>query len=154
MKYVDCRDERSNTITTISKEDEAKSLGATEFYATKGAKELKIKAPIDNLIVTTSSQPDWGLYLPNMSPSGVISPLSVDSNDLKIPYMPLLANGLRIQGGIVASRQVHRDMLEFASFHQIKPVKMTFPMTLDGVRESLKTLEEGKMRYRGVLVAK
>ncbi|CAG8390918.1 unnamed protein product [Penicillium salamii] len=136
-----------------SKEEEAKKLGASEFYATKGAKELKIKAPIDNLIVTTSSQPDWPLYLQNMSPNGVISPLSVDSNDLKIPYMPLLVNGLRIQGGIVSSRQVHRDMLEFAAFHKIKPVKMTFPMTLEGVEESLKTLEDGKMRYRGVLVA-
>ncbi|KAJ5502762.1 Polyketide synthase enoylreductase [Penicillium fimorum] len=138
---------------TESKKDEAMTLGAGEFYATKGAKELNMKAPIDNLIVTTSSQPDWSLYLNIMAPSGVISPLSVDSNDLKIPYMPLLLNGLRIQGGIVGSRQVHKDMLEFAAFHNIKPVKMAFPLTLDGVKEALKTLEEGKMRYRGVLVA-
>lgn len=138
---------------TDSKKEEATKLGAGEFYAIKGVKELKIKAPLDHLIVTTSSQPDWPIYLNVMAPGGVISPLSVDSNDLKIPYMPLLVNGLRIQGGIVASRQVHRDMLEFASFHNIKPVKMTFPLTLDGVKESLKTLEEGKMRYRGVLVA-
>jgi D-arabinose 1-dehydrogenase-like Zn-dependent alcohol dehydrogenase len=138
---------------TDSKKDEATKLGATEFYATKGAKELKIKAPINNLIVTTSSQPDWNLFLGVLAPGAVISPLSVDANDLKIPYMPLLVNGLRIQGGIVSSRQVHRDMLEFAAFHNIKPVKMTFPLTLDGVKESLKTLEDGKMRYRGVLVA-
>ena len=140
-------------LRPISKEEEAKKLGAAEFYATKGAKELKIKAPIDNLIVTTSSQPDWPLYLSNMSPNGVISPLSVDANDLKIPYMPLLVNGLRIQGGIVSSRQVHRDMLEFAAFHNIKPITMTFPMTLEGVQESVNTLKDGKMRYRGVLVA-
>ncbi|KAJ5166087.1 uncharacterized protein N7482_004868 [Penicillium canariense] len=138
---------------TDSKKEEAMRLGATEFYATKGANELKLEKPIDNLIVTTSSQPDWQLYLNVMAPNGVISPLSVDSNDLKIPYMPLLLNGLRIQGGIVSARQVHRDMLEFAAIHNIKPVKMTFPMTLEGVKESLKTLEEGKMRYRGVLVA-
>ncbi|OQE42336.1 hypothetical protein PENCOP_c004G04162 [Penicillium coprophilum] len=138
---------------TDSKKDEAMKLGACEFYATKGAKELKVKAPIDNLIVTTSSQPDWPLYLNIMAPGSVISPLSVDSNDLKIPYMPLLSHGLRIQGGIVASRQVHKDMLEFAAFHNIKPVKMTFPLTLDGVKQALKTLDDGKMRYRGVLVA-
>jgi D-arabinose 1-dehydrogenase-like Zn-dependent alcohol dehydrogenase len=130
---------------TDSKKEEAMKLGAGEFYATK--------APIDNLIVTTSSQPNWSIYLSVMAPSGVISPLSVDSNDLKIPYMPLLGNGLRIQGGIVGSRQVHKDMLEFASYHNIKPVKMTFPLTLDGVKQSLTTLEEGRMRYRGVLVA-
>ncbi|KAJ5742808.1 uncharacterized protein N7511_011209 [Penicillium nucicola] len=138
---------------TDSKKDEARKLGAAEFYATKGVKDLKISAPIDNLIVTTSSQPDWQLYLNVMAPNGVISPLSVDANDLKIPYMPLLVNGLRVQGGIVSSRQVHRDMLAFAAFHSIKPIKMTFPLTLDGVKQSLKTLEEGKMRYRGVLVA-
>ncbi|RJE27597.1 alcohol dehydrogenase [Aspergillus sclerotialis] len=138
---------------TDSKKEEAKKLGASEFYATKGVKELNIGKPIDNLLVTTSSQPDWQLYLNLMSPGGIISPLSVDSNDLKIPYMPLLVNGLRVQGGIVSSRQVHREMLEFAAHHQIKPVNMTFPMTLEGVTQSLKTLEDGKMRYRGVLVA-
>ena len=52
-----------------------------------------------------------------------------------------------------SARQVHRDMLEFAAVHGIKPVKMTFPLNLEGVKDSLKTLEDGKMRYRGVLVA-
>ncbi|KAJ5919295.1 hypothetical protein N7466_010238 [Penicillium verhagenii] len=138
---------------TDSKKEEALKLGATEFHATKGLKELKLEKPLDNLIVTTSSQPDWKMYLGVMAPGGVISPLSVDAGDLKIPYMPLLLSGLRVQGGIVSSRQVHRDMLEFAALHKIKPVKMSFPLTLEGVKESLKTLEDGKMRYRGVLVA-
>lgn len=139
--------------STENKKEEALKLGAAEFYATKGATDLKLEKPIDNLIVTTSSQPDWHLYLKFMAPSGVISPLSVDSKDLNIPYMPLLENGLRLQGGIVPSRQVHRDMLTFAAFHHIKPVNMKFPMTVEGITQSLKTLEEGKMRYRGVLVA-
>lgn len=139
--------------STDGKKDEALKLGATEFYATKGVEELKLEKPLDNLIVTTSSQPDWQLYLNVMAPSGVISPLSVDVNDLKMPYMPLLVNGLRVQGSIIASRQVHRDMLEFAAFHGIKPVKMMFPMTATGATDCLKILEEGKMRYRGVLVA-
>ncbi|CAL5874574.1 uncharacterized protein PFLUO_LOCUS8871 [Penicillium psychrofluorescens] len=138
---------------TDNKKDEAMKLGATEFHATKGIKELKLEKPIDNLLVTTSSQPDWQMYLNVMAPGGVISPLSIDSNDFQIPYMPLLVQGLRVQGGVVSARQVHRDMLEFAAVHNIKPIKMTFPMTLEGVKESLKTLEEGKMRYRGVLVA-
>lgn len=138
---------------TDNKKEEAMKLGATEFHATKGVKELKVEKPIDNLLVTTSSQPDWQLYLNVMAPNGVISPLSIAADDLKIPYMPVLTNGLRIQGGIVSARQVHRDMLEFAAHHDIKPVKMTFPMTLEGVKDSMKILEEGKMRYRGVLVA-
>lgn len=46
---------------TDSKRDEAKALGAHEFYATKGAKNLDIGRPVNYLIVTTSANPDWNL---------------------------------------------------------------------------------------------
>ncbi|KAJ9623307.1 hypothetical protein H2204_011213 [Knufia peltigerae] len=138
---------------TDSKKDEAMRLGATEFYAVKGLKELKIKAPIDHLLVTTASQPDWNMYLPVMAPSGTIYPLTVSEDDLKMPYMPLIMQGLRMQGSLVATRQIHREMLEFAALHHIKPIIQTFPMSLEGVNKAFETLEAGKMRYRGVLVA-
>lgn len=138
---------------TDSKKDEAFRLGATEFYATAKAKELKINKPLDNLIVTTSAQPDWNLYIPVLAPGATISPLSVAMEDFRIPYMALIANGLRVFGSIVSARKVHQDMLDFAAFHGIKPVSVRYPMTVDGIQDSLKTLEEGKMRYRGVLVA-
>lgn len=138
---------------TDSKRDEAMKLGATEFYATKGAKELKIGNPLTNLIVTTSSQPDWNLYSSVLDNGAVISPLSVSMDEFKFPYMTLLGKGLRVQGSIVSARKVHRDMLDFAAFHGIKPVKMTYPLTVEGASECLKTLTDGKMRYRGVLVA-
>ncbi|KAK9312006.1 chaperonin 10-like protein [Lipomyces starkeyi] len=138
---------------TESKKDDAINLGANEFYATKGLTSLDIGKPLDHLIVTTSSQPDWKLYIGLMAPGGTISPLSVDNRDLTIPYMPLLLNGLRIQGGIVSARKLHRDMLDFAAFHGIKPMIMRFPFNVDGIESCLKTLTEGKMKYRGVLVA-
>ncbi|KAF7596067.1 hypothetical protein BBP40_003329 [Aspergillus hancockii] len=136
-----------------NKEEEAKELGATEFYATKGVMELKLEKKLDNLIVTTSSQPDWNLYVGVLNPGATISPLTVSLEDFKFPYMVLLTNGFNIQASVVAARQVHRDMLDFAAFHGIKPVNMTYPMTKEGIEDCLKTLEEGKMRYRGVLIA-
>ncbi|GCB21461.1 alcohol dehydrogenase [Aspergillus awamori] len=135
-----------------NKREEALQLGAKEFYATKGVTELKIGKPLNNLIVSTSSQPDWKLYVNVLAPGAVISPLSVDNEDFKFPYMALLANGLRVQGSIVAARQVHRDMLDFAALHGIKPILMKYPLSVDGVNDAMKTLEDGKMRYRGVLV--
>jgi len=44
-------------------------------------------------------------------------------------------------------------MLAFAAKHGIKPQIERFPMTHDGVTEAMQKLREGKMRYRGVLVA-
>lgn len=136
---------------TDNKREEAKKLGAAEFYSTKGAKELKIEKPVDHLIVTTSSQPDWNLYIPVLAPGASISPLSVAMEDFKFPYMGLLSNGLRVLGSIVAARKVHMDMLEFAAFHGIKPISVRYPMTVEGIQDCLDTLEAGKMRYRGVL---
>jgi D-arabinose 1-dehydrogenase-like Zn-dependent alcohol dehydrogenase len=139
--------------STDSKKDEAIELGADEFVTTKGVKELHVSGPIDHLIVTTSFQPDWKQFLPIMAPCGSIYPLTVSPEDLKIPYMLIIAGELKIQGSLVAVRQVHREMLAFAAKHQIRPIIEQFPMTVEGIEESMKKLEEGKMRYRGVVVA-
>jgi D-arabinose 1-dehydrogenase-like Zn-dependent alcohol dehydrogenase len=42
---------------TESKKEEAMKLGAKEFVAMKGKKELKMEKPINCLLVTTSAQP-------------------------------------------------------------------------------------------------
>ena len=138
---------------TTSKEEEAGKLGAKEFYATKGLKELKIERPINYLLVTTSAQPDWNLYMNILAPGASIFPLSVSGGDLTLPYMPLLLNGIRVQGSVVAPRALHREMLRFAAVHGIRPIIETFPLTKEGVEQAFEHLSEGKMRYRGVLVA-
>lgn len=156
--------------STESKKEEAAKLGAKQFVATKGKKELDIGKPLDVLLVTANFQPgkflrrttpksiaanipvDWSLILPIMAPNSTIFPLTVSQDDLKIPNMPLIVNGIRIQGSVVAPRNYHKEMLDFAALHNIKPINMEFPMSVDGITEAMKTLEDGKMRYRGVLV--
>ncbi|KIX04218.1 uncharacterized protein Z518_07772 [Rhinocladiella mackenziei CBS 650.93] len=137
---------------TESKKQEAMTLGAMEFYATKGLTGLKPERPLDHLLVTTSQQPDWNLYLPIMAPSGTIYPLTVSNDDLRMPYMSLIIGGLKVQGSLVAARQIHREMLDFAATHGIKPISQTFPLNADGISQAFQRLD-GKMRYRGVLVA-
>lgn len=138
---------------TESKKEEALGLGATEFHATKGVSTLEVSQPIDHLLVTSSALPDWKLFLPIMAPRGVIYPMTVSSDDFTIPYMPLLANEIRVQGCLVAARQVHRDMLEFAARHQIRPIIEKKSMTIEGIEESMGRLREGEVRYRAVVVA-
>lgn len=135
-----------------SKKEEAKKLGASEFHAMKGVKELKLERGIDRLLVTTASPPDWSIYQSAMKPRGIIYPLGLNDGDLQMPFMPLLVQGLRIQGSVVGSRHLHRDMLTFAAQHDIRPITQTFPMTKSGIEEAFKTLNDGSMRYRGVLV--
>jgi len=43
-------------------------------------------------------------------------------------------------------------MLQFAAQHKIKPVLMEFPLSQEGITKAMETLNDGNMRYRGVLV--
>ena len=70
-----------------------------------------------------------------------------------MPYTPIIEQALRIQGSLVADRQTHKEMLDFAARHGIKPIVQTFPLTKGGIEEAFGVLEGGGMRYRGVLVA-
>lgn len=137
---------------TENKKEESLRLGAHEFISTKGATELKTSRLLNRLLVTTSAQPDWELILPILAPRAVIYPLSVSLDNLVMPYLPLVLQGISVQGSLVASRSVHRQMLDFAALHQIKPIVETFPMTEEGIKEALEKLDKGQVYYRAVLV--
>jgi len=139
--------------STDSKKAEALSLGAMEFYATKGVEKLEIGRPVDHFIVTASMNPNWSLYLPILAPMATIYPLTVAGGEFAIPHMGLISRGFRVQGSACASRGVHTKMLEFAALHSIKPIVQEFPLTLLGIEEAIGKLDKGQIRYRAVLVA-
>lgn len=139
--------------TTEDKKAEAEKFGATEFYATKGKTELEGVEPVQHLIVTTAVQPDWTIFTSVLAPRATIFPLGASAADLKFPYLPFFFKGFTIQGSLVAPRHTHREMLEFAAVHGIRPVVQKFPMDVEGIEKAIETLKAGSMRYRGVLVA-
>ncbi|WQF78911.1 Putative alcohol dehydrogenase, zinc-type, GroES-like superfamily, NAD(P)-binding domain superfamily [Colletotrichum destructivum] len=140
---------------TDSKRSEAMKLGARSFYATKDSKGLDIGSKkLDILLVTSSMPPEWQLYIPLLSPGATIFPLTISMGDFSIPYQALISMGLRVQGAMVASRVVQKQMLEFAARNNVKPVVETFAMSRGGITEAFEKLANGQMRYRGVLIPK
>jgi D-arabinose 1-dehydrogenase-like Zn-dependent alcohol dehydrogenase len=135
------------------KKDEALKLGAHEFIATANlGKDYQIEHPITRLLVTTSAQPDWTQILPLMSMRSSIYPLSVSEGDLSLPYMPILIKGINIQGSLVANKGQHRQMLDFAALHNIRPMIEKFPMSEEGLKNAMDKLEKGDIYYRAVLL--
>ncbi|OOF98236.1 hypothetical protein ASPCADRAFT_164643 [Aspergillus carbonarius ITEM 5010] len=140
--------------STEDKREEALSLGANEFYATKGVSDyanLGVTKPIDRLLITTSAKFNLGLFYPVLARNASIIPLSVDSGDLTAPYMPTVGAGHRIVGSCVSSRFPQNKMIDFAARHKISSIVERYPMTLEGVTEAVDRLQSGKMRYRGVI---
>lgn len=136
-----------------NKKEEATKLGAHEFVAAKNNPKLEGVKPVDYLLVTTSAQPDWKVYLKVLEKDATIIPLSVDEGDFVFPYMPIVGKQLKIQGSLVASREVHSLMLEFAARHGIKPIIEEVPMTEDGINHAVERLKKGDVRYRFVAVS-
>lgn len=92
-------------------------------------------------------------FLDVLKPTGSIYPLTINFGNFDIPTFPVVVKGITIQGTAVAARSVHKRMLDFAARHGVHPIIERFPMTKSGVEEGMAKLRDGKMRYRGVLVA-
>lgn len=88
-----------------------------------------------------------------MATGGTTYSLTVSFDAPAVPMLPILINGLRIQGLADAPRAEIRRMLKFAVDHKIELTIMIWPLDEQGITDAMKTLREGKMRYRGVLVA-
>ena len=71
---------------------------------------------------------------------------------LTLLAVPLIVNGLSVQGSVVAPRHIHQQMLDFSALHKIEPILEKFPMTEQGITEAMEKLDSGSMRYRGVLI--
>ena len=87
-----------------------------------------------------------------MSPDSIVLPITISQGNLSVPYLPFVLQGLRFQGSVVSPRRIHQQMVEFAAGNSIKPILMEFPLNEEGIEKGMKTLEDGHMRYRGVLV--
>lgn len=87
-----------------------------------------------------------------MRPFGKIYPMTITEEELVIPFMPFLLTEVSFVGACTSTPESVEQMLRFAAKHGVKPVLEKFPFTLDGISSALKKLEDGGMRYRGVLV--
>jgi len=134
------------------KEAEVLSIGASACYTSESLRSAAFGRGLNILIVTTPIMPDWSVYTPLLASKATIFPLTIGPGLLSFPSMPLLLNGITIQGSVVSPRNVHERMLEFAARHSIKPIVQTFAMSREGIQQAFATLKEGNMRYRGVLV--
>ncbi len=86
-----------------------------------------------------------------LAPFAKIFPLTISFDAFPVPALPLVVYGYSVIGSGGAHPQSINAMLSFAAKHRVKPAIEKFPMTVEGITAAMKKLEEGKMRYRGVV---
>ncbi|KAE8388709.1 chaperonin 10-like protein [Aspergillus alliaceus] len=134
------------------KREEALQFGASEYHVFSSGQEMKDFKPLKHLLLCGSANVDYPSLIPLMDIHGTIYPLTVDFKPSAVPLLYMNGKGIRIQGSLVASRKSLKTLLQFAAEKNIEPTLMKFPLNEAGIEDAMKTLREGKMRYRGVLV--
>lgn len=136
--------------STDAKKEEAHTLGAHHFIATKDPSWAKAaRGTLDFILVTATADLDWTPYVRALAPNGKLCFVSGASSLINVPIDMLLNGQKRIGGSIIGGRAAMREMLEFAAHHNVKSMAEIRPMS--EVNAALDHLKAGKARYRMVL---
>jgi uncharacterized zinc-type alcohol dehydrogenase-like protein len=138
--------------SSLSKQDEAKRLGAHKVVASTDSDALKaIAGTLDFLLVTASADLDWNALIAALGPKGRIHFVGIVPSAIPVHVFNLIPRQRSLSGSPVGSPSVMATMLEFCARHGIVPQVEHFPMSR--VNEAVQHLRDGKARYRVVLEA-
>ncbi|KEQ96845.1 hypothetical protein AUEXF2481DRAFT_78474 [Aureobasidium subglaciale EXF-2481] len=140
----------ADELRTLSDIDTTLRPGRSE-YLSAGGNETQSVSLVDVLLVCCNETPDLEKILPFLARRATIVLMSIQQKPLVVPYMPFILPGHKIVASTEASRQNHLAMIQFAARHKISPWVERFPMTEDGLKSAFERLENGEMRFRGVL---
>jgi uncharacterized zinc-type alcohol dehydrogenase-like protein len=138
--------------SSLSKQDEAKRLGAHNVVASTDSNALKaIAGTLDFLLVTANANLDWTAMLATLRGKGRLHFVGVVPDAIPVHVFDLIPQQKSLSASPVGSPGTTATMLEFCARHQILPQVELFPMSR--VNEAIDHLRSGKARYRVVLDA-
>ncbi|KAK0522713.1 alcohol dehydrogenase, partial [Tilletia horrida] len=137
-----------------NKKDDALKMGAKEFYSTaedpKWAEKLQQK-PLDFIVSTASSNAvDLSQILSTLVVHGRLVYVGMPEDSFKLKIQSMAGNGAFIGSSHIASKIEILDMLKLAAEKQVKP--WIEVMDMKECSKAVKNVEDGKVRYRQVLV--
>ncbi|PTR28348.1 NAD(P)-dependent alcohol dehydrogenase [Pseudomonas sp. GV085] len=138
--------------SSLSKQDEARRLGAHKVVASTDTDALNaIAGTLDFLLVTANANLDWTAMLATLRGKGRLHFVGVVPDAIPVHVFNLIPQQKVLSASPVGSPANTAMMLEFCARHQILPQVEMFPMSR--INEAIDHLRSGKARYRVVLDA-
>ncbi|VVP67382.1 Aldehyde reductase Ahr [Pseudomonas fluorescens] len=139
--------------SSLSKQEEARRLGAHHVVASTDSNALKaIAGTLDFVLVTANANLDWAAMLATLRGKGRLHFVGVVPGAIPVHVFDLLPQQKTLSASPVGSPATTAKMLEFCARHQILPQVEQFPMSR--INEAIDHLRSGKARYRVVLDAR
>lgn len=137
-----------------SKREDAMKLGADKYVATNDEKDwAKENARSVDFLVSSVSSSKMPLpeYLSLLRIGGTLIQVGIpEDGPLSVPAASLVWSGVKLAGSLIGSPSEIQEMLELAARKGVKPWVQERPMK--EANEAIVDMEEGKARYRYVLV--
>ncbi|QQE10463.1 NAD(P)-dependent alcohol dehydrogenase [Planctomycetota bacterium] len=136
--------------SNLSKETEAKSLGAVEFVNTSDEHQLKqATRSCDFIIVTANADLPWSEYVRLLRPKGNMCFVGIPPSPITLHAFDLIVGQKAVSGSPIGSPTTIERMFDFAALNHIKAVTETF--AFEDVNQAINKLKSGQVRYRAVL---
>ncbi len=136
--------------TTAEKEAEARSFGAHRFIINTNAEHMKAaRNSVDFIISTVNVNLAWKNYMQILRPNGTLCLVGAVAGEISVSSGYFTAQQKSMRGGSIGSRATMREMLDFATRHNIKAKTEILPMAQ--VNTAIQKVRQNKARYRMVL---
>lgn len=135
-----------------AKKDFAKELGAHDYIdGSKGdlGKQLQDLGGAACILLTAPNKKLIPQLMAGLGPLGKLIVLAATDGPAEIDTNSMIGKGLSISAWPSGQAQDSEDTINFAQVHGIKVMTETFK--LEEANEALKKMNEGKIRFRGVL---
>lgn len=104
----------------------------------------------DFLLLTANPDGNIGHYLDLMKVDGTFCIVGAPEEDFKIPPFRIIVGRPCITASAIGSIKEIQEMLAFSAKHNVVPDIQTWPM--EKVNDAIKTVRDGSIRYRAVLI--
>jgi alcohol dehydrogenase (NADP+) len=136
--------------TSVSKEDDARRLGAHDFVVTRDPKNLAPLAETLDLIIDTVSAPhDLNAELALLGRHGVMVLVGVSPEPAAVAAFSLIAKGRMLAGSLIGGIRETQEMLNYCAEHGITSDVEVIP--IQEIETAYERTINGDVRYRFVI---
>lgn len=135
---------------SMSKEADAKRLGADHFYASSDPKMFeKLKGHFDVIICTVSAKLDWNQYLNLLKRDGTMVVVGVPAEQVPLNAFALISGRRSLAGSLIGGIKETQEMLDFCGKHNI--VSDIELISAAKINEAYERVLKSDVRYRFVI---
>lgn len=132
------------------KKNDAKRLGATDFFVTSEAETFKkLSRRFDFILDTVSAPHDYSAYLELLKTDGTMILVGAPEKPTPLGAFPLLLRRRRLVGSIIGGIKETQEMLDFCAKHECPADIEMIP--IQQVNEAYERMLRSDVRYRFVI---